>query len=266
MDLEVERFDEINAFVSKAFDYFNGRINVFHKAKLKIEWVNLYITNIGGKTVYPNIIYVYPNAVARYSRNDSELYLNLLLVIAHELYHIDQFYYTSKYISDINYKQNIENNAEFYARQFICSHINEINNYFGINLVLNSNAVNNYLMQHADGTIYNRKRTLKDHLYILLDDIMRGNNNYADYINTIDSFFNNDNSNISISVNDQYFIIKDKNSICDIYNFDDYFYNTYFKYNIRVNTSVSLIYNDDINLCINIRFSGMNNMCKSLKR
>ena len=266
MDLGLERYNEINAFVDKAFNYFNGRINIFHKAKLKIEWVNLYITNIGGKTVYPNIIYVYPNAVARYSRNDYELYLNLLLVIAHELYHIDQLYYTSKYITDNKYKQVIENNAEFYARQYICSHINEINNYFGINLVLNPNAINAYLMQYADGNIYNRKRSLKEHLYILLDDIMRGDNKYTEYINIIDTFFNNDNSNISVSVNNQNFTIKDGIRLCDIYNFDEYFYNVYFIYNIRINTFVNLIYNDDNNICINIRFSGMHSLCKSLKK
>ena len=58
--------EEINTIITNAFNYYNGRINVFNIAKLEINFMDLPSSSNGGESLSPNIVRIYPNIIRRY--------------------------------------------------------------------------------------------------------------------------------------------------------------------------------------------------------
>ena len=76
---------QMNEFITNAFNYFNGRINIFNKARLIINWCNMESSCTGGLTTNPNCVTIFPCVIERYSSTEIDFLLNVILIIIHEL-------------------------------------------------------------------------------------------------------------------------------------------------------------------------------------
>ena len=54
---------DMEKFIVDVFNYFNGRVNTFQKARLFINWCNMMNTPNGGITTNPNCVTIYPNVI-----------------------------------------------------------------------------------------------------------------------------------------------------------------------------------------------------------
>ena len=78
-----EKFiNETNQFIERVFNYYNGRINTFNKAILKIEWV-ITPSRIIGQTRNPNIVTIYPLVVYYIAQNDFMMKYLLIESVIH---------------------------------------------------------------------------------------------------------------------------------------------------------------------------------------
>ena len=252
-------------FIREVFDYFNGRVNTFQKARLFINWCDLQSNTNGGLTTNPNCVIIYPKTIARYSNNELEYNYKIILVIIHELYHVDQCINYSKYAIDIEYRNMIENNVEVQSMAYLCNHINEINSRFNLDIeILDTNATE-YLNQYSDGTLYHRKKYL-DHIISIAIELFSNeyfiNNKVEEFIT---QYFNYPLSIIKIIINNQILIIKNYNSIVSVDILNNFMYNNYYCRNY-IKKSYGDIYTEGNALIIEIKAELYNFVCEQIKK
>lgn len=82
--------NEINDFIIKVFNYYNGKINIINnKAILNINWKQSKESITMGDCTIPNVITIYPVCIMC-DYNDNELKMMIVETIVHELHHADQ--------------------------------------------------------------------------------------------------------------------------------------------------------------------------------
>ena len=166
-------YNEINDFIIKVFDYYNGRINIINKAVLDINWANQMTSNVGGFSRLPNIVIVNPMVIIRFYNNDeAAIKIALIEVIIHELYHSDQILNYKLYASDVNYNRYIEHSCEFQTILYVAAHLQEIYNVFGVDAYVSSKKDYNKWLNYWDipGASYLR-RYYYDHIFMCIDDM-----------------------------------------------------------------------------------------------
>ena len=195
-------YNEINEFIIKVFNYYNGKINVINRAVLDINWANLYDSNTVGLSKLPNIVQINPNVIINHYDGDVEdIKLNILCTIIHELYHTDQLINYIFYTSDSNYARLIESACEIETNYYISSHTHEINNVFGLTIKYDRDSNDAFLKYwYIPGVRYQR-RYYHDHIFMNIDDICdfsveASENVYNQLLNSI-----NDRDDILLIIN-----------------------------------------------------------------
>lgn len=207
----------INDTIINAFNYYNGRINLCNPAKLIIDWECNDKTAFGSYYL-PNVVVIYGLTFRgyKYFNNIDDLRLNIVLTVIHELFHCDQVVIYSKpdyncIMADLEYA--VETQVYMYAN----ANRNEFIDVFGIDIYKArpdfDQYVNTLINLNCKGYRYHR-RDEKKYIYMILynwfDDMIT-NDLYDKLINML-----NDNvSYISLIVNDNELILKNKDYICD---------------------------------------------------
>lgn len=229
---EIKDMKEINEFITKVFNYFNGKVNRFQLARLTINWCEMQISCNGAITTNPNQVIVYPRVLKRFSNSNDQFIFNIILVVIHELYHVDQNTIFDR-MSDPNYLKMIEDTVEVQSMSYMYNHINEISKEFGLNLHLISNNVTEYLNYYSDGYLYTRKKYI-DHLFSMIADMI----GYCELLNIKDrllQYYNDPKSVIGITINGKSILIKYGDALTDINVLNDFMYNTFYKGNCHNN-------------------------------
>lgn len=254
--------NEINDFIIKVFNYYNGKINVVNKATLDINWCNLIGCNAGGYSRMPNIVVINPIIISRFYENEYNIKLCIIETIIHELYHTDQIINYTLYATDINYNKFIENSCELQTIIYIMGHIQEIYNIFGIYIDIDRNAYGKMLnYYYTPGISYQRIR-FHDHVFACIDNLCSigvefGTQIYNAMVNAI-----NNNRNIIIFINNEILHVCVNGDIMPIDDFNEAIvkYSCTGLYNADIEFSIK----ENHDLYITIEIKCMNNMCKKV--
>ena len=240
---------EIEDLIINVFNYFNGKINLFQRARLIINWCERPNDPRGGLTTNPNCVTIFPATICRYSGNITNIKINIILIIIHELYHVDQCINFQRLEVDTEYRRVIESTVEVQSMTYLYNHFNEINNLFGVNMTLKETALNELIPVYTTGNLYHRQRYL-DHLLSLISD-MFSHQYYVE--NNIESlvaqYYNVYNTTIDIEINDVLFIVKENDYLANVNYLNDFFYENYSKYNYIAHSEGD-IYGEDNKLHI----------------
>lgn len=215
---------QVEEFITKIFNYYNGRINIINPARLEISYVRDDV-NVGGHSKMPNVVVVYVNNIRNKTTDELNFKYLMVNIIIHELFHTDQLLYYSLY-GNRDYYDEVEGAVEFMVEQYIANHMNEIAGLLNAN-VNNSYAMNPNLYKYAGRYI---RRTFMDHVFILIDSLKAFDIESTKRISNKIMNYHKNNYNIRLQIND---IVIDDIIHTNINVLNDIVYNAYFKYNCR---------------------------------
>lgn len=241
----------VNTIITNVFNYFNGRINIFQKARLYINWCNIQGSSNGGLTTNPNCVIIYPRVIERYSNDKEEFITNIILIVIHELYHIDQCIIFNRMEVDKAYHDMIENTVEAESTSYLYNHIHEINEKFNLNLRLNPNKIGDLINFFSDGNLYHRAKYL-DHLISVIAELF--NYQYCvenNILQLITQYYNTSNSKIIIKINNNILVVKENDAIINVNILNDFMFDNYYKYNYIVR-SEGYVYGENNELTIQL--------------
>ena len=221
----------INTIITNVFNYFNGRVNIFQKARLYINWCSVQGSSNGGLTTNPNCVIIYPRVIERYSNSKEEFTINIILIVIHELYHIDQCIIFNRMEIDKAYHDMIENTVEVESTSYLYNHIHEINEEFNLNIRLNSNKIGYLINFFSDGNLYHRAKYL-DHLISLITELF--NYQYCvenNILQLITQYYNTSNSKIIIEINNNTLVVKENDTIVNVNILNDFMFDNFYRYN-----------------------------------
>lgn len=254
--------NEVEPFIQSVFDYYNGRVNIFNnKAVLDINWTNQVNGDIGGLSILPNIVTIYPMPLYRiYDYNITEVKGRIIYTIIHELYHTDQFMLPNEYMSNSKYKDYIEYACELESYIYMACNIDEIYNTF--NIKFNIDIIKKLIQRYDVVGIRYQRRHYNDHIFMCILNLIPLNYRKTENINKIkDTIYNsiNNKNNLILKVNDKYiYIIKDSQYI-SLESFNYFISQLYYDMLIGGDINITNI-NDEVFININTTF--MNNMCR----
>lgn len=223
--------EAVNTNITNVFNYFNGRVNIFQKARLYINWCSVQGSSNGGLTTNPNCVIIYPRVIERYSNSKEEFTINIILIVIHELYHIDQCIIFNRMEIDKAYHDMIENTVEVESTSYLYNHIHEINEKFNLNIRLNSNKIGYLINFFSDGNLYHRAKYL-DHLISLIAELF--NYQYCvenNIIQLIAQYYNTSNSKIIIEINNNTLVVKENDAIVNVNILNDFMFDNFYRYN-----------------------------------
>ena len=256
--------NELNNFIIKVFNYYNGKINIINKAVLDINWANLINTNDAGYSKPPNLIIINPMVIVRFCNGDEvSIKTNIIETIIHELYHTDQLINYKLYLSDNNYRVFIENACEIQTAIYISGHLKEISELLQMNIAFSNKAGFYKRMQYYDlpGIKYQR-RYYHDHIFLCIHEICNFDKDIAEII--YDYIKNNveNRDNIIININNEVVNVCINNNLLPIEEFNKVF----IKYicNGFYNTTHYATYSNNNELIIIINIEVLNTMCKKV--
>lgn len=114
-----------NEFITKIFNYYNGRINKKFSAMIQINWIDTRDDSLGCFAV-PGIVVINTGTIYRRTKCESIFVFNIILSIIHELYHADQ-YIDNVYFNDVDeYEDSIEDPVYRIAANYVLSHMDEV--------------------------------------------------------------------------------------------------------------------------------------------
>ena len=258
----IANYQEINDFIIKVFNYYNGKINVINKAVLDINWANLMGYNVGGCSRLPNIVTINPMVIMRFRHSDTSVKICIIETIIHELYHTDQLINYPLYVSDINYNRSIEYSCENQTAIYIAGHMQEIHDVFGIRMKLrDNNAFRSYISRGNITILSYQRRYFAHHIFMCIDDMCHIEKSVAikiyEYIqNNVDN-----KRNIILNINGERINVCFNNELITINKFNEII----FKYICTgihgVKHKISY-YKDTSELIIDIETKVLNLMCK----
>ena len=243
--------EAVNTIITNVFNYFNGRVNIFQKARLYINWCSVQGSSNGGLTTNPNCVIIYPRVIERYSNSKEEFTINIILIVIHELYHIDQCIIFNRMEVDKAYHDMIENTVEVESTSYLYNHIHEINEEFNLNIRLNSNKIGYLINFFSYGNLYHRAKYL-DHLISLITELF--NYQYCvenNILQLITQYYNTSNSKIIIKINNNTLVVKENDAIGNINIFNDFMFDKYYRYNYIAH-SEGCVYGENNELTIQL--------------
>ena len=257
--------ENVNNLILNVFNFYNGRINVFNKAVLDVNWANQWDSYNGGYSRLPNIVIINPLVIARHANSIYDMYVMIIETIIHELYHTDQFIEYARMNMDKDYNDKIEAATECQTMIYIVNHTKEIFDNFSIKIII-KNEVIQKIMNHWDS--YNHfyhRRKLYDQLYMCVSIgfyrqyAIRNNVKYADMLyDTIKNMIVN-NKKIILNIGEDNLVICDGNYKCTFEDINNIFYKYYTHTYYDINYEI--VYNDDT-LYINLSITNSDLMCK----
>lgn len=248
--------EEVNRFILSVFDYYNGRINPFNIARLKIEWSHQYGSTNGATSRNPNIITVYPLVLNRYFKDEYWFKFNIINCIIHELTHTDQQINFLRMKSDISYRTLIENITEMETFLYMSNHRIEIQRVFGLNY---NNMDPYYPALYSSGLetgyMYIR-RNYFTHMISMLQEITHSENNPI--IELFCKVFNDANSVIIMNINNKEFTLKDQLHCMPLLQLNGIMEEEFYKYDLRsANSSMN-------QLSQNVYYLSIDTKCKNI--
>ena len=223
--------ERVAAFITKVFNFYNGRINIFNPAKLYIDFGSHMNSDNGGTSRNPNIVTVFPKVIERHMDNTYDLYYNFIVTVIHELYHCDQNINYIRLSHDLEYKKFIEYPVEMNTYLYIANHQREILENFGVqDVVKYSDYYPTIEPIFENGQLYQR-RTYLTHMISILRDITYAESNPV--IVTFTEAFNDMNSVIEIHLNDLRFCLKDGIYCMPVAQLNEILEKEFFQYNLR---------------------------------
>ena len=243
--------EAVNTIITNVFNYFNGRVNIFQKARLYINWCSVQSSSNGGLTTNPNCVIIYPRVIERYSNSKEEFIINIILIVIHELYHIDQCIIFKRMEVDKAYHDMIENTVEVESTSYLYNHIHEINEEFNLNIRLNSNKIGYLINFFSDGNLYHRAKYL-DHLISVIAELF--NYQYCvenNILQLITQYYNTSNSKIIIEINSNMLVVKENDTIVNVNILNDFMFDKYYKYNYIAH-SEGCVYGENNELTIQL--------------
>lgn len=256
----INKFDkEINDFIIKVFNYYNGKINPINKAVLDINWADLAGSSDGGYSRPPNIIVINPLVISRYNENINDLKISIISTIIHELYHTDQVINYQLYAIDSNYNKCIEFSCEMETIIYIIGHQFEINTIFNLNIIFDKVQYNKMISYwHIPGVRYQR-RYFHEHIFMCIDNMCSFNKEvgmelHKDIKNAIIN-----NKSIILKINNKAIFISYKGELMDIDEFNKLI--TPYQCNGIYKTNYEIMYEDG-NILITLDIVSKNIMCK----
>ena len=221
----------INSFITKVFNYYDGKINVFNTpARLIIEWIDLPDRSTGGITMNPNTVIMYPIITYRYCNTPYWFYYNLIVTIIHELYHVDQIICYPKMKNPI-YNMQIESPVELNTYMYMAEHQREILEQFHFTDIVGYNTYYDTIKDQFDLGYQYHRRNYRSHLICILQDILYVD--HHEFIDTTIRVFDDPDSVIDIVIGNDIIRLKDKLLCCPLKQLNDFLYERYFKYNFR---------------------------------
>ena len=245
--------EQYENFIIKVFDYYNGKINIFNKARLVLNWASTNVTQRAGFTRLPNIVMINAGSMMSYVDSDNTyekdsfgyiqfLYCITLETIIHELYHVDQIIYYKSYDKDVNYNTYIENAVEFMTHSYIANNVQDICYRFGIivsyEIVIEN--MNRYL-----GYYYQRK-DINYHISTIIADIV-------DYVemDTLMNVLANPKGHVVIAFDDDVYHLKYETDYMPVEEVNELFTRLYYKYDFKEYYS-KIIYTDNYTIIVEI--------------
>lgn len=220
-------------FIHRVFDYYNGKINIFNdKAKLYIDFAQRWDSGVGGISRNPNIVFIYPYVIERFTDNEYYFWYNIIVTVIHELFHIDQDINYIRTAVDLDYKNYIEDAVEVQTYLYMANNQKEIAERFGIEDQLRPNQYMPMLEENFNTGCYYKRKDYLSHMVSMLRDLM-----YEAYDNpTINKFieiFNDLDSKIYIHINNIEFVLKDGIYCMGINQLNEIMEDEFFQFNMR---------------------------------
>ena len=235
---------ELTDFIIKAFNYYNGRINqVNYPARLEIQWANLCGSLQAGYTSLPDKVCINAQLIFNNCENIADVCYDILEVVIHELYHIDQIIDYARVKYDMNYVNYIECAVETQTYLYILQHQQEILEVFGIDVP--KKELYQLLKSSDIGYAYHRKR-YEDHIIMILEYIFYVYNNCTiskninqKCISGIMNIISSTNASLIVSINGNRFEIQHGKQLAPIRDINNFFYDNCFKWWIMKPTSIN---------------------------
>ena len=253
---------ESNDFINKVFNYYNGKINIFNKARMFIDWGLHLDTTTGGISMNPNIMYVFPRVILRFFPNPYWFKYNLVVCIIHELFHIDQDVNYHRMMVDPEYCQMIEHTVEIETYLYIANHRKEIYHVAGIADVVPEGGYYQSIVTAGfeHGYIYHRM-TYYSHILSILQDLTH--ENQSETIDNVMKIMRDPNSKLELLWLRELvqFTLKDGPLCMPLEQLNDILYDLYFKYTLR-GSRLTLLQKDANSYILNIETRCSNLMYK----
>lgn len=255
-------YNELNDFIIKVFNYYNGRINVINKAVLDINWANLMGSSFGGFSRLPNIVSINIMTITRFYDNINYIKFGIIETIIHELHHTDQLINYPLYMSDMNYNKFIEYACEVQTTIYIAGHIQEIHDVFGVNVSVNSNVYDRCMANWDLQGVKYQRRYYHDHIYMCIDEII--NLNKEDGMKLYQKINNEINlkNSMYLSINDDTIKICSDNELIPIEQFNNFIIN-YMSTGFYYDSTMEVFKNNSI-MYIDIKTTTKEIMCKKI--
>ena len=258
-DQYVEFVEDINSFIYKVFNYYNGKINRFNKAILRsIDWGYHGKGSLLGYSRVPNMIFINPGVIFDMCSNIYDLYLNIILTIIHELYHTDQVLsYRRLQLNDIQYIDSIELPVEREVAIYVLNNTTEIEREFGIDIYPNKEFIYNSYVNSFYSEYYfpYKRRDFYSHLYVSLEETLEYREVAEVLYYFIQDYKNTGIGTMIININSYKFIVFDNEYKCDLDSFNALLINTiYNRSMIRID---NLSINKENNILI-MDYDGVN--------
>ena len=221
----------VNTFITRAFDYLNGRVNIFnYPAKLEIDWTTNRGSNVGAHSGNPNLIIIYPAVVRRLFEDDYLFYYNLVICVIHELLHADQVIDYVEMTKNPRYLADIENSVEFESYLFIANNQIALEQAIGFRDNFQFNSYPKAIEIYETGHTF-RRRDYRTHIISILQDMTREHTSIL--IDNISHIFMDPNSMLTMIINDKILDIKIGLECCPLVVLNNLLYEEFFKYNYR---------------------------------
>ena len=257
----IEDRKEVEDFIHKVFNYYNGRINRIIPSFINIEWALYDITTMG-ITYTSKTVTIYPMVIAKYSKGNKHFKLNIIMSIIHELYHVNQYIEYSQMHYRKDFENSVEFPVEFMTWCYITNHEYEIATLSG-GCTYNDNTLNSCISIYSAFKYgYYRIRSIDDYIFTVVDDILRSRSDYN--ANDFKPIFYEciNKQDVSLSINDNNIIVKSNGVYNDIQEIQKFVYNNYSMYKYRENVKGCINEYDDGSIIIQLSIKSYNYMAE----
>jgi hypothetical protein len=240
----------VENFIRRVFNYYNGKINTCNIAVLKINWLCLAESEIGGSSFSPNIVEIYPQVISRFVNSEYEYYCTIIETIIHELYHQDQVVDYVLIASNRSYRLNIESAVEVETVIYLANNQIDILNNFGIDMAeFIALSYNNRLSVYDPVNRGYKRRSIFMHYLIVIREIVYDFKTFSKIEDDLLSIASDKKKiRISISLNGSKIYIRNSYDInnwywIDIESFNRWAYDNFYKYSLHYYNSIE--YNNE---------------------
>lgn len=185
MNMTPEQFSHYKSFAEAAFQYLNGKINKFcTNIVFEVDYVD-YVNYTYANLRRPNRLYLHiANIVAECNNvfNKNKIYSMILIVIGHELHHVDQNMSQEMYKNNKVYREEVETDTDFTNYLWLKEHKQEIDNIFNMDLDLSYYSNLNLMAQPGVFT----SRNITDYYRAMIKNVVfRDDKVYEEFESTI---------------------------------------------------------------------------------